>query len=181
MLIYLLYIEKDEDKSFFEEIFYKFRKQMIYYAFGFVSSEVDAEDIVHDVFLRIAQKHLGVLKKIENEADIRNYLLKATKNNALNFTKVKNREVTLSESETVEISDDDFVEKVCAHIEYKRILSAISTLNDIYKTVLYYHFVLDLPVKDVASLLGRSLSATKKQLARGKKKLLELLEGEEQI
>lgn len=37
----------------------------------------------------------------------------------LNFTKVKNSEVTLSESETVEIGDDDFVEKVCAHIEYK--------------------------------------------------------------
>ena len=78
-----------------------------------------------------------------------------------------------------EISDECFVEKVCTQIEYKRILSAIKSLNEIYKTVLYYHFVLDLPVKDVAILLGRSLSTTKKQLARGKKKLLELLEVEE--
>ncbi len=181
MLVYLLFIESDADKSFFEEIFYKFRKQMIYYAFGFVSNEVDAEDIVHDVFLKIAQKHLGVLKKIENETDIRNYLLKATKNTALNLSKAKYKEVTLSESETEEISDEGFVEKVCSQIEYTSILSAINSLNDIYRTVLYYHFVLNLPVKDVASLLGRSFSATKKQLARGKKKLLELLEGEEQI
>ena len=62
---------------------------MIYYAFGFVSNEIDAEDIVHDVFLKIAQKNLVVLKKIESETDIRNYLLKATKNTALNLTKVK--------------------------------------------------------------------------------------------
>ena len=60
MLVYLLFIEGEEDKSFFEEIFYKFRKQMIYYAFSFVNSEVDAEDIVHDVFLKVAQKYLVV-------------------------------------------------------------------------------------------------------------------------
>lgn len=179
MLVYLLFIEGEEDKSFFEEIFYKFRKQMIYYAFSFVNSEVDAEDIVHDVFLKVAQKHLVVLKKIENETDIRNYLLKATKNTALNFTKIKNKEVLFNDSVDEEISDEYFVEKVCTQIEYKRILSAIKSLNEIYKTVLYYHFVLDLPVKDVAILLGRSLSTTKKQLARGKKKLLELLEVEE--
>ncbi len=179
MLAYFIFIESDDDKSFFEEIFYKFRKQMIYYAFGFVSNEVDAEDIVHDVFLKIAQKHLGVLKKIENDTDIRNYLLKATKNTALNLTKIKNKEVLLNEWVIDEISDEGFVDKVCSQIEYKRILSAINSLDDIYRTVLYYHFVLDLPVKDVASLLGRSLSATKKQLARGKKKLLELLDVEE--
>ena len=179
MLVYLLFIEGEEDKSFFEEIFYKFRKQMIYYTFSFVNSEVDAEDIVHDVFLKVAQKHLVVLKKIENETDIRNYLLKATKNTALNFTKIKNKEVLFNNSVDEEISDEYFVEKVCTQIEYKRILSAIKSLNEIYKTVLYYHFVLDLPVKDVAILLGRSLSTTKKQLARGKKKLLELLEVEE--
>ena len=179
MLVYLLFIKSDEDKSLFEEIFYKFRKQMIYYAFGFVSNEIDAEDIVHDVFLKIAQKNLVVLKKIKSETDIRNYLLKATKNTALNLTKVKSKEVLIDEPVIEEISDEGFVEKVCSHIEYHRILSAINSLSDIYKTVLYYHFVMDLPVKDVASLLGRSISTTKKQLARGKKKLLELLEVEE--
>ena len=75
MLVYLLFIERDEDKSLFEEIFYKFRKQMIYYAFGFVSNEIDAEDIVHDVFLKIAQKNLVVLKKIKSEIIIRNIVI----------------------------------------------------------------------------------------------------------
>ena len=105
---------------------------MIYYAFGFVSNEIDAEDIVHDVFLKIAQKNLVVLKKIKNETDVRNYLLKATKNTALNLTKVKNKEVLIDESVIEEISDEGFVEKVCSHIEYHRILSAITSLSDIY-------------------------------------------------
>ncbi len=181
MLVYLLYIDNDEDKSFFEELFYKYRKQMVYYAFGFVSGEVDAEDIVHDVFLKVAQRHLGLLKKLENETDVRNYLLKATKNTALNLAKARSRETELQDERIEHISDEDFTKRICAKLEYNRIVEAINSLDEIYKTVLYYHFVLGLSVKETSSLLDRSISATKKQLVRGKKLLLERLEKEEKL
>ena len=84
------------------------------------------------MFLKIAQKNLAVLKKIKSETDIRNYLLKATKNTALNLTKVKNKELLIDEPVIEEISDEGFVEKVCSHIEFHRILSAINSLSDIY-------------------------------------------------
>ena len=47
-----------------------------------LKNDSDAEDIVHDVFLRIATKYMAKISTIENETDLRNYLLKATKNAA---------------------------------------------------------------------------------------------------
>lgn len=47
-----------------------------------------------------------------------------------------------------------------------------------YRDVLYYHFVMEVPVPELAKTLNQSLAATKKQLVRGKKRLLQLLEEE---
>ena len=89
MLVYLLFIKSDEDKSLFEEIFYKFRKQMIYYAFGFVSNEIDAEDIVHDVFLKIAQKKFSSFKENQKRNRYPQLLIKGNKEHCFKFDKSK--------------------------------------------------------------------------------------------
>ena len=45
-----------------------------------------------------------------------------------------------------------------------------------YQEVLYYHFALELTVPETAKALGRTKETIKKQLTRGKKILLRLLE-----
>ena len=51
----------------------------------------------------------------------------------------------------------------------------IMSFKDTYKDVMYYHFVMELPVIKIAKLLGQTVPATQKQLVRGKKLLLNLL------
>ena len=63
-------------------------------------------------------------------------------------------------------------------MEYNRVLEAMKVLEPKYRDVLYYHFVMEVPVPELANNLNQSLAATKKQLVRGKKKLLQLLEEE---
>ena len=177
---YLNLIEDYDDKKIFEHLFYTYRKQMLYLAMSFVHNSADAEDIVHDVFLKIAQKHMSVIKNIKNDDDVRNYLLKATKNTALNKIKAKKKEVLpldcISEISDDSVDNDIFVDAICKKCEYKQIVSAIKSLNEVYRYPLYYHFVLELPIKQVAKILNQSSAATKKQLVRGKKKLLDLIE-----
>ena len=147
---------------------------------SFVHNSTDAEDIVHDVFIKIAQKYMSVIKNIDNDDDVRNYLLKATKHTALNKIKAKKKEVLpldyISELSADSVDDDIFIDTICKKCEYKQIISAIESLNEVYRNALYYHFVLELPINQVAKMLNQSSAATKKQLVRGKKKLLDLIE-----
>ena len=61
MIVYLQMIETDEDKSKFEEIYQEYRNLMYYVAYKRMQHEQDAEDVVHHVFVKIAEN----IKNIE--------------------------------------------------------------------------------------------------------------------
>ncbi len=185
LALYLTFIDDERDKDKFEKIYNEYKKQMVYVALSIVHNETDAEDIVHDVFVKIATRHMNTINQILNETDLRNYLLKATKNTALNWNEKKKRMIyvpTDVEEGVIDtdLSDDRFIEYLCQKAEYECVLKAIKVLNPKYRDVLYHHFVMEIPVPQLAKYLNQSVSATKQQLVRGKKKLLLLLEGEKE-
>ena len=188
LTLYMSFIDDESHRHLFEEIYINYRKQMFLVARSILGNDSDAEDedIVHDVFLKIAKKHMPKISQIKNEIDLRNYLLKATKHTALDYLRKHSRESIRIEIEDekdilnlADINDEDFVEKICNGIEYERIVAAIASLKDIYRDVLYYHFVLELSVPEVANLLNCKVSTVKQRLVRGKKLLYaQLLGGE---
>lgn len=183
LVLYLTLIDDEKDKEKFEKIYYAYKKQMAFVAMSVVHNEADTEDIVHDVFVKVATGHMDTINRISEEIDLRNYMLKATKNTALNWKEKKKRWIYAAhkieaEHTDINLSDERFVEYICRQVEYQRVLEAIKTLESRYRDVLYHHFVLEESVPEVSKYLNQSLSATKQQLVRGKKKLLLLLEGE---
>ena len=182
LALYLAYLDDEKDKELFSNIYYSYRKQMVSVAFSIVNNQADAEDVVEEVFLRIAQKYFDVVRSIDNEIDRRNYLLKATKNTAINKSKSKKKENTSLDTiieynmnDIEELSDDTFLETLCNKIDYDQMIEAIKSLNEKYRDVLYYHFVMELTVPQTAKILNQSVPTTKKQIVRGKKMLLNLL------
>jgi len=183
LALYLAYLDDENDKELFAHIYNSYRKQMVQTAFLIVNNNHDAEDVVEEVFLRIAQKYFDVVRSIKDETDLRNYLLKAAKNTAISKSKSKKKENTSLDTvieynmtDNEELSDDTFVEFICNKIDRDQIVEAIKSLNEKYRDVLYYHFVMELTVPQTAKLLDQTTSTTKKQLVRGKKMLLDLLE-----
>ena len=183
----LAYLDEEEDQKLLEEIFYSYSKQMVSLAMTYLKNTDDAEDAVGTVFERIAARNFDVVRSIENDSDMRNYLLKATKNTCLNMIGQKKMTVSLeqiSEHGYIEkgsCSDESFFETICNKMDYEAVVKAIGSLNEKYRDALYYHFVMEMTVAEVAKLMFQSVSATKQQLVRGKKMLLGLLmkEGEE--
>lgn len=179
LTIYLNLIDNDNDRSLFERIYYSHRKQMLTVALSILKNEDDAEDLVHDVFCNIAEKHIQTLQNIKNEQDMKNYLLKATKNSALNMKRDTKRLILLNESETVfskeNLDDDKFFDMICGNLSYQEIISAIRSLDKKYEEVLYLHFVIEMTVPEVAEILSRNKQTVKKQISRGKALLLEKL------
>ena len=182
LALYLAYLDDDNDKKLFEDMYLSYRKQMVTFAITILGNEDDAQDAVGDVFLRIAQKNWDVVRGIENETDLRNYLLKATKNTSLNKIKGKKKEnVSLDtimeyDMDGIEdLSDNTFLEVICNKFEYDKVVQAIRSLNEKYRDVMYCHYVMEMTVPETAKSLNQTLSATKQQLVRGKKMLLSLL------
>ena len=182
LALYLAYLDDDNDQKLFEDMFLSYRKQMVTFAVTIVGNEDDAQDAVGDVFLRIAQKNWDVVRDIKNETDLRNYLLKATKNTSLNKIKTKKKEnVSLDtimeyDMDGIEdLSDDTFLEVICNKYEYDKVVQAIKLLNEKYRDAMYCHYVMEMTVPQTAKSLNQKLSATKQQLVRGKKMLLSLL------
>ena len=179
LAFYLSLIDNDNDRKLFERIYYAHRKQMLTLAFAILENEDDAEDLVHDVFCNIAEKYMQSLKNIKNEQDMKNYLLKATKNSALNKKRDTKPHVSLHESEYMlnkdDLNDNEFLDMVCNNISYQEVLSAIRGLDKKYEEVLYLHFITGMTVPEVAKYLERNKQTVKKQLLRGKILLLEKL------
>lgn len=182
LALYLAYLDDDNDKRLFEEIYNSYKNQMVTLAVSILNNNDDAEDAVGDVFLRIAKKNFDVVRRIKNDTDLRNYLLKATKNTSINKINTKKKDNvsldTVAEynmDKIEELSDDTFIEFVCNKIDYDKIIEAIKLLSEKYRDVLYYHFVMELSIPQTAKALNQSLTTTKQQLVRGKKLLLNLL------
>ena len=182
LALYMSFLDDDSEKRLFEKIYYSYRKQMFLVAKQVVKRDEDAEDVVHDVFYEVASKHMEIVRRLQ-ENDLRNYMLKAAKNRAINAKKKKAKEPatldTVMEYDVEhmrELSDDSFLEVLCEKMEYEQVLEAMKRMDMRYRDVLYYHFVLELSVPETAKALGRKQETIKKQLARGKKMLLRLLE-----
>lgn len=179
MLVFYLSLIADEgEKILFEDIYYSYRKQMMTLALSILENNEDAEDTVHDVFVAVASKHMTTLSNLKNEQSRKNYLLKATKNTALNMRRNRKQLISLDKDsillhkESV-LSDENFLDELCNKLTYEEVLNAIENLDDKYEDVLYMYFALDLPVSEIAKTLDRKLTTVKKQLERGKAMLIE--------
>lgn len=85
LVFYLSLIDEEKDKDKFEELYHSYKNQMTYVAMSVLHNETDAEDIVHDVFVKVATRHMDTVNQFSDEVDLRNYMLKATKNTAINW------------------------------------------------------------------------------------------------
>ena len=88
--LYLNMIGTEVERKRFEEVYFQHRKQMVFIADSVVHNMDDSEDVVQDVFITIASSHMDILTKIEDPTDLKNYMLKATKNKEIRTLRRQN-------------------------------------------------------------------------------------------
>ncbi len=182
MLEFLALVENENEGRLFERLYKSYRELMRAVARSVLLSDADAEDAVHETFLKLAKRHMPTVSRIEDEQDVKNYLLKVTKNTALNMKRAGKRTDYSEEPRAAARlakrsapDDRSFLESVCRDMEYERVKRAVERLDPVYRDVMYYHFVMDMTIPQTARALERKEATVKKQLVRGKKLLLESL------
>lgn len=175
LAFYMSFIDNEDDRAKFEIIYHTYRKRMVLMAESVLHNKQDAEDVVHDTFIKIA-RNMKSIDDPESEKTL-SYVIKAVKNTAINLLNKNERRNNLIELDDVEnMPDEQFLEKLKINENYKEIVNAIRKLNDTYRDVMFYHFVKDMKINEIADLLGRKKSTVKQQLVRGKKILIEKLD-----
>lgn len=155
----------------FEDVFYAHRKQMLALAFSVLQNTEDAENVVCGVFLTVATERWGAVRGIRSNTDLGNYLLTEVKNAALDFARKSTTPPDTDDSHA-RLTDRDFLETVCRSAKYRQVVNAIDMIDSDCRDALYGHFVLEMTVPETARLLGRSVTATKSRICRGKEQLL---------
>ena len=173
LIFYLSLIDNEDDRSKFEIIYYEYRERMYSAAFDVVKNNEDAEDAVHNAFVGIANNMESIGEAISQRT--LSYVIKAAKNAAINIYNKNNKIITVEYADNIQISDDDFFNQILAKEKYSEVINSISELKDIYKFPMYYYFICDMNIKEIASLLDMSTSTVKVRIYRGKKELLKIL------
>jgi RNA polymerase sigma-70 factor (ECF subfamily) len=170
----LLKISNEGDAQSFKELYRFYFVRLFRFCMGIVHQKEPAEEIVHNVFMKLWEKRT-LLSKIENP-DV--YLYVAVKNHSLDYLS-KNRF-----KETVDISSisSDFLvfhvdpeQMMITEEMRKKIAEAIEQLPPRCKHIFCLVKEDGLKYKDVAAILNLSVKTVEAQMAIAMKKLMTAL------
>lgn len=167
MIIYLQMLETPEEQSKFEQIYLEYRGLMFHVAYGILHNEQDAEDAVHQAFVKIAEN----IKKLDDSIGPKthSYVVTIVEHKAIDqYRKIQKQK-------TVELIDD--IQGIYADYEGDNDLTrCILKLPARYREMILLRYHHGYSVREIAKMLGMSLPAAIKLDQRAKIKLKKLCE-----
>lgn len=121
----------------------------------------DAEDAVQETLLRYLQRS----PEFENEEHEKAWLIKVAVNQCRDILRYKRRHP---------IADKEAITEFTEERDESGILEALLTLPERFRLVLILYYVEEYSIREIASAIGRSTSAVKMRLQKGRKMLEEV-------
>lgn len=141
-----------------------------------LNDETAAEDITHDVFLRIYKG----LSHFKGKSTLSTWIYRITKNVCYDYLKRKkkwkNEGLEILDNKVTDLSNPDPEESYQKMWTQRTVRSAVQKLPESQRmaiTLSYFHF---LKYEDIAVIMNVSLGTVKSNIFRGKKQLKQILE-----
>ena len=162
-------LERDSDKECFTRLYRANRRQMARIAAQILGPGPQAEDAVHDAFLKLIHHFDELRDKSEKQAG--RWLAVVVKNTALDILRKQQRETGLDAErwEPAAPSDEG---------EFYTLVALIRGMPEDYRRVLELRFVAEWSVAAIAKELSLTEGAVKSRIFRGRKRLIYLLRKE---
>ena len=179
LTFYLSMIEEESDRLFFERIYTQYSDNIFRRVYGILKNMQDAEDAVQDTWQKIYE-HMSTLKEL-NDNSRRAYIMSVAKNQAITILrKRKKEEENMScDIDTVDVADEEDIFASCENTDVSFIVSCMQKIGERYSDVLVYYYLHNHSLKEIAKLMNLSVNTVGSRLARGRKKLIDMLEGRE--
>jgi len=166
-------IIKTKDSVLFAILYDRYAPKVYNKCLGFAKSKVQAEDLTHDIFIKLYVK----LNSFKGTSKFSTWLYSFTYNFCVNFVQrdsYKNKEETnesaISNRSSVadEITDNDIFQ-----LKADKLKEALSIIDPKDKMILLMKYQDDLSIKELQVALGIGESAVKMRLKRAKQKVIE--------
>lgn len=159
----------------FARIYMEHYEALLNYGIKLCREQEIAEDAIQDLFVEIWKYR----KNLQDTSSVRFYLLKGLRNKiSAGFSKSRlHRHVGLSElSFFAEFSfETSLIQMESEKENYERLATAINSLSDRQKEVLYLRFYNNMDYRQISALMGISYQSTRNQLHLALKALKEKL------
>ena len=182
MLLFLLTLTDESNHSKVEKLYNDYHDDLMKYAVsklystGIEDYRYVAEDAVQNAFLKLV-KNIDKIEFSRGEKAVKNYVFAVLINEILGILN-DNEAVLEFFDESYELSESSFVDELEIKERYDEVVDAIAKLDERYSFTLYFAFVLDKSVNEIAEIMGISPKTVYTRLVRGKEKIRNLLKGD---
>ena len=140
-----------------------------------VNNSLDAEDLLQQSFIDVYSK----MESFRFESTIGACIKRIVVNNCINFLKKRRLKIESLDDRFHHVPDHEPVDEM--HLNVKAINGAISSLPDGYRVVFSLYTMEGYDHKEIGEILDITEATSKSQFSRARKKLRELLEGQQLI
>ena len=181
MLALLMMIEDEEERISFQILYENTYRKLIVVARGILHNEADAEEAVHDVYVKLA----GNYKKYRDKTlgDMTRLCVIMTKNQCIDLIRKRKRHPEIP----AELDDDllgetgsgekqeDILEGILLQENMDELILAIKTLGEEDRVLLLLRYDREFSYAQIAREMKLNVNTVKARLYRIKKKLRELM------
>jgi len=157
-----------------KELFQTFYGKMLGVCMRYTGNKTEAQDVVHDAFIKVFLS----LSKFENKGSLEGWIRRIMVNSAIDHVR-KKREMFLSGDESkIEALEDDVNEQfeieIYTKIKADLVMKCVQQLSPAYRTVFNMYIVENYSHQEIAEILNISVGASKSNLAKAKMRVQEL-------
>ena len=174
--MYLSIVETEEQRSMVERLYIDQKQTMYHTAFAILKNKQDAEDAVHETFLRIIT-NIDKLSDIGSEK-IKSFVIIVVKNIAIDIYRKRQKNVIVDVPEDDDANISEVERKVLESSEYDILNKVVGMLPETQRNVLILKYYHDMTMADISAMLGVTASAVRTRICRAERKLAKLLEEE---
>ena len=169
LIYYLQMLDTPEGKVRFEQIYLKYRGLMYRVADSILHNRQDAEDAVHNAFLKIIKK----FSRFQNTPaqDLASQIVVIARNEAISLLRKRKGDAPLEEQ-------DGLAEPSEAVSDYHALVDSFTRLPRTYRAVMEMKLLLGYSDGEIAAKLGLSKSAVSTRVSRGRQMLRDIVEQE---
>jgi len=170
------------DKSEFSEFYDKNIDKVFRFIYLRVDSTETAQDLTSSAFLKFWQRQMPVIaiptyreKQPPAISNPQAFLYRIARNQIIDFYRQRSKKPVsldkLGEIADFQVAQPTFSQKIELTLEMERIKKILHTIKPVYADVIIWHYVDDLPIKEIAGILERKEGAVRVLLHRALKAL----------
>lgn len=169
-------IVAEKDSYYFSILYDRYARFVYSKCYTFVNSEEEAQDLTHDIFIKIFIN----LKSFKGDSKFTTWIYSITYHFCIHYINKKKTEKVVFFNEIVESVYDEEIdkqsEKELFEIQYTQLQEILLQLPVEDRMILLMKYQDDLPVKEIMKILKLNDSAVKMRLQRARQKVLEIRE-----